>query len=467
MGRVSLICVVALLWPSLALADFQALLDQARLGDGAAVAARLAAGDDPNPPSYHSGYSPLQFAAGNGQAEMTRRLLAAGAETEYRDHNGDRALLWAAARGRAATVELLLAAGSPADSIDDPYGQTPLIRAAAGNHLEVVQALLRHGADVHRFDQTGDTALHGAAYAGNAEMVRLLLEAGANPNVMDGILYRTPLYNAARSGSAEAVQMLLEAGAARDMRSKDGESAVYIAALAGHAAAIEALWADGADIDLPRQDGETPLAAALRVADGEAAALALAAHTGRVDQGFAEALWRGNAKVALALFRRGAKPDGVTLEARSALAGAAQLEDPTLFELLLAQGPDLGTLGADALVAAASTGRLGVAETLLARGVEADAALPSGVTPLLAAARAGQVEMFRLLLARGADPGVLDKQGWGLRQHMAADVERGLAQLDRYSRSAAYHDTSELDAMLERLGKAHAEIEAILAGWER
>src|SRR4051794_18423356 len=41
-------------------------------------------------------YSLLMFAAGDGNAALTRLLLSRGARTEHRDQNQDRALLWAA-----------------------------------------------------------------------------------------------------------------------------------------------------------------------------------------------------------------------------------------------------------------------------------------------------------------------------------------------------------------------------------
>lgn len=97
-------------------ADLDAVLFAARTDDRELLKSLLADGEKVEIPSYHGSYSPLQFSAGNGDAEGTRLLIAAGLDTEYRDHNGDRALLWAAENGHADTVKLLLDAGSPPTS---------------------------------------------------------------------------------------------------------------------------------------------------------------------------------------------------------------------------------------------------------------------------------------------------------------------------------------------------------------
>jgi ankyrin repeat protein len=66
---------------------------------------------------------------------------------------------------------------------------------------------------------------------------------------------------------------------------------------------------------------------------------------------------------------------------------AAELEDPSVAELLLA----------------AETGRAPVATLLLTRGAEVDARSRSGATPLHRSARYGRLDVARLLLEHGAD----------------------------------------------------------------
>ena len=80
------------------------------------------------------------------------------------------------------------------------------------------------------------------------------------------------------------------------------------------------------------------------------------------------------------------------------------LEQPTLLDALLVAGADLETYGSDALVSAASAGRIATASRLLERGVPLDAAGTIEVSPVRAAAEGGELAMLRFLLGRGARP---------------------------------------------------------------
>jgi ankyrin repeat protein len=256
-------------------ADFDTLLSAARTGDTALVLQLLASGESPDPPSSHHGYSPLQFAAEHGDVAVVTALLTAGADPEFRDHNGDRAMLWAAKEGQATTLRLLLAAGSPPDSPDDPYGRTPLMEAAASASPECVALLLAAGADPARFDQTATTALHFAS--ARPEATRLLLAAGANPNAITEYTYWTPLHDAAAYGDPAVIRLLLAADVAREARNSDGNTALMLATLSQDPERVAALLEWGADPNLANDVGLTPLLAAARDGQVEAARLLLAA----------------------------------------------------------------------------------------------------------------------------------------------------------------------------------------------
>lgn len=464
--RIAIAILAVVLTAAPALAGFDTLLSAARTENLDLVKAELAAGTDPNPPEWHHGYAPLQFAAGNGDAVMTRLLLAAGADTEYRDHNGDRALLWAAYSGTAETVKLLLDAGSPADSGADPHGETPLMTASWYNHEDMVRLLLAAGADPNRRDQSSLTALHLAARTDNAALVQMLLEAGANPNVVTESLYETPMHEAAMRSTPAIIALLAKAHAVTEIRDHEGMTPLHRAAALGNGANVVALIAASANPDAPRLDGTTPILSALTpLDDGPGVSVVLAALaevTDDKDRTFAAALARGRLQVVFRLLERGADVNARDEQGRSALANAARQPGMTMYQYLLLRGADVGRFGVEALLAAAEHGNAGVVRDLLGRGFGIESRDTYGRTPLLAAIANRQVEMVKLLLEAGADREARDADGRGAAELLTVAEVPLEMELERYEQSAAWHPTEALELNLEGLRENRAELRALL-----
>lgn len=473
-AALALLCVLAL--TRFALADFHALLHHARTGDLEGVRALLARDADPNPPDEgYSGYTPLMFAAGNGDPEMTRLLIGAGAETERRDHNGERALQWAARqsflnpfRDNAECARLLLEAGSPADSAADRYGSSPLIDVSRyGSDPAMVRHLLAAGADPNRAGQSGETALYGAAGAtGGEESVRLLLRAGADPNVRVDHLGQTPLHRAALHGPAETIRLLAAAGARIEARQDEGETPLFAAAGRGHRDGVDMLLSLGADVDARAASGLTPVLAAITGRYAPAGSHAdvarrLAARTADIDRAFAAALWHGMPEVAGLLFERGADIDAVDHEGRSAFAAAAVQPDPAWLDRLVEAGADIARHGGEAMRETAARGRDDRVARLIDLGV-AVSQTPAGAAAILAAAGAGRVSTVRLLLERGARLDAVAGMEQATREAMAAARAALEEIIARAEASRAYIDVSVERAELARLGAAHARIVGML-----
>jgi len=100
-------------------------------------------------------------------------------------------LVAAAGAGDAERVRELLAAGAPPDS--ESQGTFAIHRAAVAGSVAALQILVEAGAHVEALDQSGQTALTQAAFYGNAEAVVFLLSAGANPNAHAEPNHQTPL----------------------------------------------------------------------------------------------------------------------------------------------------------------------------------------------------------------------------------------------------------------------------------
>lgn len=85
-------------------------------------------------------------AAREGNTELLRAYLAAGAPATMTNAAGDSLLMLAAYHGHVDTVRLILEHGASADAAND-RGQTPLAGAAFKGYIDVARALLDAGAD--------------------------------------------------------------------------------------------------------------------------------------------------------------------------------------------------------------------------------------------------------------------------------------------------------------------------------
>jgi ankyrin repeat protein len=171
------------------------------------------------------------------QTLLSRYGLAPG---DYRPSPGA-ALFDAAFAGNADRVRKLLAEGAEVNW-RNAGGWTPLMIAAAERHLEAVVVLLEAKADPNQRNAYGRTALMFAARYGQLAIVERLLAAGADPNVVptDATGW-TALVSAAVEGQAAVLRTLLDKGADPAIRTRDGRTALDMARAGGHREAAQVL----------------------------------------------------------------------------------------------------------------------------------------------------------------------------------------------------------------------------------
>ena len=214
----------------------------------------------------YGGFTPLLFAAREGELESAQYLLAAGANVNarsivnnwqrqvtaepravYRPAGGLTPLLYAAREGCVECAALLVGGGADI-KLADPEGISPLVMAVINMQFDLAAELIRRGADPNKWDFWGRAPLYAAVDVNTIprggrpdrpsldrtsalQIAEMLLEAGANPNAqlklsppfrnvgndrgLDGMLTTgaTPLLRAAKALDAPAVRVLLEAGA--------------------------------------------------------------------------------------------------------------------------------------------------------------------------------------------------------------------------------------------------------------
>ncbi|KAI8481987.1 hypothetical protein Bbelb_402880 [Branchiostoma belcheri] len=121
----------------------------------------------------------LRKAAGRGEEDRVKQLLAEGVNINAADNSEWTALHLASVNGHTGTVQTLLTAQPTVDARTNTR-RTALHHASENGHTGIVQALLTAGATVDARDSGNETPLHAAAKKGHPECVRVLLRAGAN-----------------------------------------------------------------------------------------------------------------------------------------------------------------------------------------------------------------------------------------------------------------------------------------------
>ena len=249
------------------------------------------------------GFTPLLFAAQQGDRQSADALLAAGADVNDADASGASVLLVATHSGHGDLARLLLDRG--ADPNAAGAGYTPLHAAVLRGDAALVKTLLAKGADPDAKLQSGTPVRkYGVDYALSAAWIgatpywlaakfaepaimRLLAESRADTRqaIQDGT---TPLMAAVMDGQGQgdrrerfqteaqvaavaptqeattvnAVTLALELGADVNAATSSGDTALHIAATRGQLPVIKLLASAGASLDAKNKRGQTPLAAA-------------------------------------------------------------------------------------------------------------------------------------------------------------------------------------------------------------
>ncbi len=181
--------------------------------------ALLAKGMDPDGEIRHLEMSLLSLAAGRGSLRCAQALLEAGARAGRRDGQTGCSPLHHAAEGDGQIARLLLEAGADPNARDE-FGQTPLHFAGSA---ESARLLLEAGASLKAENDVGQTPLMamvnywrwGERLIG---VIEELVAAGADPAEKNGKREESALDSALRAGDPKAAEALERALAKRERR---------------------------------------------------------------------------------------------------------------------------------------------------------------------------------------------------------------------------------------------------------
>jgi uncharacterized protein len=256
-------------------------------------------------PSPSGGMTALHFAARDGNLEMARILVEAGAHLDRPSANGTRPMVVAIINNHIELALNLLEKGADANAADDFYKRTPLFAAVEMRDpdftrdtaspvqdkvdpMELIKALLAHGATPNAQVNTtpfrgfyqvsanwanfdGQTAFIRAALSGDVTLMRLLLENGADPNIktyegstalmaaagVNWVVAQT--YSRSEEEYLEAAKLCLDKGADVNAINKQGFTAMHGAANRGFDKMVQLLADHGAKLDVKDSQGRTPM----------------------------------------------------------------------------------------------------------------------------------------------------------------------------------------------------------------
>lgn len=292
------------------------------------------------------------------------------------------------------------------------------------DHAALVEAL-DSGIDPAAADQHERTLLHYAAVYGRERAVALLLERGVATDPVDAA-GRHPLHYAVEGGHERATLRLLGVAQRIDVADEQGRTPLMIAALRGESRLLEALLAAGADPDRRDAAGATALSLAAAARHRVAAArLREVSRQAAAAPAVADVVRARDIETLRWMLAHGLNPEATWMEQgrRVNLADIAVAESAQIAALLQRYGVRPLTAGSAALAAAVLSGDEAAVEALLARAVDADAAVPGGEvggrTVLHEAARLGRVAIIEQLLEHGADPARPDAYGADALWHAA------------------------------------------------
>ena len=232
----------------------------------------LKEGADPNSPYCQSFIHPMHAAASGGNANIVRRLIEAGSQTNVYGGSEGSALHIAIQNDHSEVMQILVDAGhglyvwgeyngpplsaalisekfdavrllvrNNINTNDPPEGYfNPLSLACSHASIEIVQLLLDNGADV-AIKQPGNNCLQNAAKRGELEIMKLLLARGANIIGETRDFYSTPLKAAIQSRNPKVLEFVIQSGADINAKGSSSKYPIDLAIFGGNLSAAERL----------------------------------------------------------------------------------------------------------------------------------------------------------------------------------------------------------------------------------
>jgi ankyrin repeat protein len=199
----------------------------------------------PSDAANRYGVTPLSLAVEQGNIEIVKTLIAAGADVNHALPEGETILMTAARAGNVPVLKALLEKDARVEQHDGFYGETALIWATDTDHTDAVKTLLDAGAGVNTRSAPAKWTRRAAG------LTQLSLGEW------------TPLMYAARDGAMSSGAVLIERGADVNATDPDRATALVLAIINYHFDFAAMLLDHGADPNIADTTGMAALFAAV------------------------------------------------------------------------------------------------------------------------------------------------------------------------------------------------------------
>lgn len=346
-------------------------------------------------------------AASFGRTEAVSEALASGVDVNAQNSNGWTVIHYAVMNGNPDLIRCVLEAGADPGARTPTDDQTAMGLAAACGKAAVIEQLSSSGMDVESPGKNDWTALHIAVKEGKAAAVEKLLSLGADIEARD-IGQCTPLHLAAFYGERAIFERLLAAGAKLDVQDDGGSTVVHLVVKSFKHGITSG------SMTMTSQDGETHefwfdgTKVGVRV-DGKEKKITKKVWEQMVEGRMAP--WeknKGLRKIVTIAFNKGLDPNLGNSVGCTTLHLLVEIGELALAKQAVKAGGDIKLLSEEklsVLQVAAKNGQKAAVSWLIKSAAAVDSADTYGFTALHDAAENGHTTIVNALLKAGADPG--------------------------------------------------------------
>ncbi|XP_048237152.1 serine/threonine-protein phosphatase 6 regulatory ankyrin repeat subunit A-like [Haliotis rufescens] len=361
-----------------------------------------------------NGWTPVMYAAVNGDSDLFRLLVSRGADLSLEDDYNNNVFHLGCIGGNRTIVKNLLPKADK--NSRGNLGRTGIMKSAWAGNADVFKLLLSKKVDLTTTDDNNDTILHLASQGGNCSIVEYLIEKQFDINCR-GKNDLTTVMSAAWSGKKDAFELLSSKQDSMSVYNVYRDTILHLACEGGNISIVQSLLLR-IDVNIRGKNGRTPVMAAAVAGKKDVFDFLISkkADLTLTDDNKNNILHLacrgGNAFIIehlIPLFDMNSPgEEGLTALMMGALSGKKEA-----YDLIARNGGNQSLIASEndnVLHAACQGGNLAIVKEVIGIS-DINTSGRNGETPLMRAVCGGHIAVYRYLMSRGADRTLVDKDG--------------------------------------------------------